>query len=73
MITLEVQSKILQRLDEIRHLCPEMRLGQILSTIGMLGEDSTGRNLQDLEDDDFSDAVERFASDLARRAEKSDS
>ena len=46
-----------------------MRLGQLLATLGMLGEDSTGRSLWDIEDDELSAAVERFASDLRRRTD----
>lgn len=45
MIADETQSGLLQRLDETRRLCPDMRLGQILATIGTLGEDATGRSL----------------------------
>ena len=44
-----------------------MRLGQLLATVAMLGEDSTGRSLWDIEDDELAAAVERFAGDLARR------
>jgi hypothetical protein len=46
-----------------------MRLGQVLATVGMLGEDSTGRSLWDIEDDKLSAAVERFAGDLSRRTD----
>lgn len=67
MIAVDRQSDVLQRLQEVRHLCPEMRLGQLLATVGMLGEDSCGRSLWDLEDDELSAAVERFANDLRRR------
>jgi hypothetical protein len=67
MVAPDLQSKILRRLNEIRPLCPDMRLGQLLATVGMLGEDSTGRNLWDLEDDELSEAVERFGNDLSRR------
>jgi hypothetical protein len=35
----------------------------------MLGEDTTGRSLWDIEDDDLAAAIERFASDPSRRAE----
>ena len=69
MIALDRQSDVLQRLREVHRLCPEMRLGQLLATIGMLGEDSTGRSLWDIEDGEFSAAVERLASDLRRRGE----
>lgn len=67
MITLDHQSDVLQRLIEVHRLCPEMRLGQLLATIGMLGEDATGRGLWDIEDSDLSTAIERFTSDLRRR------
>lgn len=69
MTTLDLQRDVLHRLEEIQRQCPDMRLGQILATVGMLGEDATGRSLWDIEDEDLSSAVERFASDLARRAE----
>jgi hypothetical protein len=69
MIALDQQSDVLRRLQEVHRLCPEMRLGQLLATIGMLGEDSTGHGLWDIEDGDLSAAVERFASDLRRRVD----
>jgi hypothetical protein len=69
MIAIDLQSNVLHRLEQIRRLCPEMRLGQLLATVGMLGEDSTGRSLWDIEDDELLAAVERFASDLSRRAD----
>lgn len=67
MIALDHQSEVLQRLQEVHRSCPEMRLGQLLATVGMLGEDSTGRSLWEIEDDELAAAVERFATDLARR------
>ncbi|HUG91945.1 MAG TPA: hypothetical protein VML55_13990 [Planctomycetaceae bacterium] len=67
MIAADTKSEILQRVDEIRQPCPEMRLGQVLATIGLLGEDTTGRSLWDLEDQQLAAAVERFADDLKRR------
>jgi hypothetical protein len=69
MIALDRQSDLLHRLQGVHRSCHEMRLGQLLATVAMLGEDSTGRSLWDIEDDELSAAVERFASDLARRAE----
>jgi hypothetical protein len=50
-------------------MCPEMRLGQVLATVGLLAEDSTGRTFWDVEDGEFAAALERFAADLARRGE----
>jgi hypothetical protein len=69
MIAVDPQADVLHRLDEVRRLCPEMRLGQFLATVGMLGEDSTGRSLWDIEDDDLLADLERFASDLSRRTD----
>ena len=67
MIATDTKSEILQRVNELRRLCPDMRLGQVLATIGMLGEDTTGRSLWDLDDEELAAAVERFAQDLERR------
>ena len=69
MIALDHQSEVLQRLQEVHRSCPEMRLGRLLATVGMLGEDSTGRSLWEIEDDELAAAVERFATDLARRTD----
>ncbi len=69
MIAFDRQSDILHRLQEVHRLCPEMRLGELLATIGMLGEDASGRGLSDIEDAGFAAAVERFASDLRQRAD----
>lgn len=69
MTALDLQSSVLHRLEEIRHLCPGMRLGQLMATVGMLGEDSSGRSLWDIEDDELSAAIERFAGDLSRRTD----
>lgn len=58
---------LIDRLTTVRRLCPEMRFGQLIATIGLLAEDETGRNLWDVEDEEFALAVERFATDLSRR------
>jgi hypothetical protein len=44
-----------------------MRFGQLVATIGLLAEDETGRNLWDIEDNEFAAAMERFVADLTRR------
>ena len=67
MITVDARADLLHRLDEVRRLCPDMRLGQLLATVGMLGEDTTGRSLWDMDDDQLAAAVERFAKDLSER------
>ncbi len=69
MITADVQATVLQRLKEVHRLCPEMRLGQLMATLGLLGEDATGHSLWDIEDEELASALERFARDLERRTE----
>ncbi len=59
--------ELLGRLAVVHRLCPEMRFGQLIATIGLLAEDETGRNLWDIEDGEFAAAVERLATDLSRR------
>jgi hypothetical protein len=58
---------LLTRLAELRTLCPDMRFGQLLATLGVLGEDMVGLTLWDIEDDQLVDVLERFRQDLARR------
>jgi hypothetical protein len=67
MKTNQPSHEMLDRLAVVCRLCPEMRFGQLIATIGLLAEDETGRNLWDVEDNEFAAAVERFAKDLSRR------
>jgi hypothetical protein len=67
MTTVDSLGRILAQLGQVRLRCPELRFGQMLATIGMLAEDETGHSLWDVEDADFALALERFASDMARR------
>jgi hypothetical protein len=67
MSTTQLPAGLIERLAEVRALCPELRLGQFIATVGLLAEDETGRSLWDVEDAEFGTALERFASDLARR------
>ncbi len=67
MTTIPSSLDFLNRLAAVRQLCPEIRFGQLMAIIGELAEDETGRNLWDVEDEEFAAAVERFAADLSRR------
>ncbi len=67
MKTTDLTAALLERLGEARALCPEMRFGQIVATVGVLSEDETGHSLWEVEDAEFADAIERFVADLARR------
>jgi hypothetical protein len=63
----ENTSELFHQLEQFRHLCPEMRLGQIIATVGSLAEDATGHSLWEVEDEQLKAAFERFAIDLSRR------
>lgn len=67
MITTDIRATVLQRLKEVHRLCPEMRLGQLMATLGLLGEDATGHSLWDTEDEELASVLERFARDMERR------
>lgn len=66
MKTSDLSAAMLARLAEVRELCPEMRFGQLLATIGLLAEDEMRHSLWEVEDTEFAAALERFAHDLAR-------
>ena len=62
----DLEDRLLERIAELRQRHPEMRLGQILATVGLLAEDETGHSLWDVEDSEFAAALDRFSADLAR-------
>ena len=55
---------MLQTLAKVWELCPEMRLGQLMATLGLLAEDTTEHSLWDVEDIELLAAMERFQRDL---------
>ncbi len=59
---------LLQTLAEVWELCPDMRLGQLVATIGVLAEDATDHSLWDAEDNELLAAMQRFREDLLARA-----
>lgn len=63
----DISPDLLSRLSELRGLCPEMRFGQMLATVGLLTEDMSGRSLWDIEDGNLVGVLERFRQDLVRR------
>jgi hypothetical protein len=68
-MNVDLSNDLLARLSDLRDRCPEMRFGQLLATLGLLAEDTTGRSLWDIEDEELVDVLERFRQDLARREE----
>jgi hypothetical protein len=69
MTNADLSRELLQRLAGLRPLSTDLRFGQLLATLGWLGEDMTGRTLWDIEDEELLQVVERFHQDLARRQE----
>jgi hypothetical protein len=68
MIADDVQTGLLHRLAEVRRLCPELRFGQLMATLGLLAEAAIGRSLWELDDEELAVVLERFADDLSRRS-----
>ena len=67
-----IESLLLQRLEEIRPLCPDMRFGQLMAWLGELSEDETGRGLWDVEDDQLLTAMDRLKVQLLRRLDNAE-
>ncbi len=67
MTATDIRTGIIERLRQLHQLCPDMRFGQMLATIGELADDETGHGLWDVEDDQLAAAMDRFADDLRNR------
>ena len=63
----DLTSRIVHRITQVRLQTPDLRFGQLMAIIGELAADETELSLRDVEDADFAAALDRFASDLARR------
>jgi hypothetical protein len=63
----EPTNELITRLSELIRLCPDMRFGQLVATLGLLAEDDPGQSMWDIEDTDLVSVMERFRQDLVRR------
>ena len=54
-------------LAELCDLSPDVRLGQLLSHLGFLGEEQTGRSLWDIEDEQLLAVLYHHKAELAAR------
>ena len=54
-------------LIELYEMSPDVRIGQLLAHLGILGEDQTGRTLWDIDDDEFLAVLYRHRDELAAR------
>ena len=59
----------LAEIAAVSEISPDVRLGQLLAHLGMLGEDDTGRTLWDLDDEQLLAAVRRHRAELAARTQ----
>jgi hypothetical protein len=62
------QRESLALLAELCELSPDIRLGQLLAHLGFLGEDATGRNLANIDDEQFLAVLYQHRSELIVRA-----
>ena len=61
------QREALSLLAELCELSPDVRLGQLMAHLGLLGEDETGRTLWDIDDDQLLAVMQRHRGELAGR------
>jgi hypothetical protein len=60
--------EITRQLVELKAIAPDLRFGQMMSVLGLLAEDMFDRDLRTVNDDQLLEVIDRFQSDLARRA-----
>jgi hypothetical protein len=63
------QREALAVLAEFCELSPDVRLGQLLAHLGFLGEDQTGRNLWDIDDEQLLAVLYHHRGELVARQE----
>jgi len=51
---------MVRSLSKLWELCPEMRLGQLFRTLGLLTEDATNHSLWDVENEELLTVMEHF-------------
>jgi hypothetical protein len=68
-----VQREALTLLAELCEHSPDVRLGQLLAHLGLLGEDQTGRSLWDIDDEQLLAVMRHHRDELSHRATASGS
>jgi hypothetical protein len=69
-MTSDVRNEALSLLGEVWELSPDVRLGQLMAHLGLLGESHTGHGLGDIEDDELMSILERHKAELEARLAK---
>jgi hypothetical protein len=60
--------EILQRLERLSELAPEMRFGQLIANLTFMAAGPWDQSLWDVEDEPLLGAIRQMQSDLERRA-----
>jgi hypothetical protein len=63
----DLKRGLLATLAELMELAPDVRLGQLMSWLGFLGEDQVDRGLGDIEDDELLAVMYRHRAELTAR------
>lgn len=66
-MTTNTQREAIVLLAEIWSLSPDVRLGQLMSHLGFLGENYFNHGLGDIEDDELMEILHRHRAELASR------
>jgi hypothetical protein len=67
----QLQEEALAALAQVWSLSPDVRLGQLLAHLGMLGEVHVGKGLGTIDDDELLAIVYRHRAELEGRLDKS--
>jgi hypothetical protein len=67
-MTPEARREALAALAELSDLIPEVRIGQLVSHLGVLHESDGGRGLGDIEDDELLAVIRRHRAEVAHLA-----
>jgi hypothetical protein len=64
-----IRREILDRLDVLSELAPDMRFGQLIANMAFMADGGPwDQSLWDLEDEQLLGAIRQFEADLVRRA-----
>ncbi len=65
-----VRQDILQQLQRVSELAPELRFGQLVANLAFLAAGPWDQTLWNLEDDQLLSAIQQLRTDLERRQER---
>lgn len=68
-MTSDIQREALATLAEVWSLSPDVRLGQLMAHLGLLGEAHLGRGLGYIDDDELMSVLLRHRDELVARSQ----